>query len=122
MAAGKPNKLMVLEAPELKYNRAWGSKRTVWSRANIPKVQWVLWSEQASTYTAQILNSKGKSIYEWNGNLSSGINTIDYDLQRYSYSKKERPAEDTNFYLEKGTYQLKITTNSNKIVETFEIK
>ena len=122
MAAGKPNKLMVLEAPELKYNRAWGSKRTLWSKTNIPEVQWVLWSEQASTYTAQILNSKGKTIYDWNGKLSGGINTIDYDLQRYPYSKKERPADDTNFYLGKGTYQLKITTNSSKIVETFQIK
>ena len=122
MAAGKPNKLMVLEAPELKHNPAWGSKRTVWSKTNTPQVQWILWSDQASSYTAQILNSKGKTIYEWKGDFSYGINAIEYDLQRNLISKKDLPADDTNYYLEKGTYQLKITTNSSKIVETFPIK
>ena len=122
MEAGKPQQLTILDRPKIKFSARWGSSRTSWSKVQEPKVQWVLWSDQSTSYRAEIKHKRNKTIYQWTGQLDKGLNFIDYNLQRKRTSTKEKAADDGHFYLTKGQYDLKISTPKKEIVEPFELQ
>lgn len=122
LAASDSKKLMLLKSPKLKHSKRWGSRRVSWAEPFTPEPQWVVWSPNASTFTAIVTNTKGKKLQEWTGNFDTGINHLTYDWSTKVYGKKESPADNGKHYLSPGAYQLKIVTSEAQIVESFELK
>jgi hypothetical protein len=104
---------------KIRASSRYGSQGFMWSEGPEPKIELTFYTEMAGKVKIEVLNEKGKTIYEDATMSSNGINFYTYNgtvgayaLKRFDKENRPEKAENGNYYLPKGIYAIKLTGNS----------
>lgn len=104
---------------KIRASSRYGSQGFMWSEGPEPKIELTFYTEMAGKVKIEVLNEKGKTIYEDATMSSNGINFHTYNgtvgayaLKRFDKENRPEKAENGNYYLPKGIYAIKLTGNS----------
>jgi photosystem II stability/assembly factor-like uncharacterized protein len=97
----------------------YGSKGFMWSKEPEPKIKLSFYTEMPGKVTIEVLNEKGKTIYENAITSDQGLNFYTYDgtvgayaLKRFDKEHQPKKADNGKYYVPKGTYSIKLSGNS----------
>ena len=123
--AFKNKNLYVQNLQNIKHNGNWGNTWSKWLKAQEPSVTIQIYSKFLQKATLSILTKDDIKLKKIEVSLEKGFNTINYDLSITEKGKNilEKLTEgliitkkkNDKFYLIKGNYQLKITTQNSGI-------
>jgi hypothetical protein len=121
----KNKNLYVQNLQNIKHNGNWGNTWSKWLKTQEPSVTIQIYSKFSQKATLSILTKDDIKLKQIEVSLEKGFNTINYDL---SITKKGKDLlenltegliitkkKNSKFYLIKGNYQLKITTQNSDI-------
>lgn len=121
----KNKNLYVQNLQNIKHNGNWGNTWSKWLKTQEPSVTIQIYSKFLQKATLSILTKDDIKLKQIEVSLEKGFNTINYDL---SITKKGKDLlenltegliitkkKNSKFYLIKGNYQLKITTQNSDI-------
>jgi len=118
----KNDPLYVAHIPSIKHNSNWGSSWSKWLKAQEPAISIQIYSNSKTRATVSILNEENNELKQFTTTLEQGFNTINYDLSITENGKEilENPTEsmvitkkkNAKYYLPKGSYSIKLNTNS----------
>jgi hypothetical protein len=121
----KNKNLYVQNLQNIKHNGNWGNTWSKWLKTQEPSVTIQIYSKFSQKATLSILTKDDIKLKQIEISLEKGFNTINYDL---SITKKGKDLlenltegliitkkKNSKFYLIKGNYQLKITTQNSDI-------
>jgi photosystem II stability/assembly factor-like uncharacterized protein len=98
----------------------YGSKGFMWSERPEPKIKLSFYTKMPGKVTIEVLNEKGKTIYENAITTDQGLNFYTYDgtvgayaLKRFDKEHQPEKADNGKYYLPKGTYSVKLSGNSS---------
>ena len=104
---------------KIRASSRYGSQGFMWSEGPEPKIELTFYTKMAGKVKIEVLNEKGKTIYEDATLSSNGINFYTYNgtvgayaLKRFDKENRPEKAENGNYYLPKGIYAIKLTGNS----------
>ena len=133
------NKDLVFYEPEsVTYNKYWGMKRDEFDEPNIPKLYFTLYSKNSGQYNITI-SYDDKTVNQFSGSFSSGINYIEFDLaidtvigksyfdfitDKYKNDKKIKIklTDSQKYFLPPGKYKVELEAKGTKETKEFEIK
>ncbi len=127
----KTEAITVFEVPSVRYSKRWGSSWSQWSKPNVPSITVSYFVKNPEKCSIEILAEDGYKLNSFSVNAVSGFNYFDYDLSvteksvKKYFSKKEvklKKADNDNYYLPKGTYLVKITTEKGSSEQKLIIK
>jgi len=120
--------------------RNWGKQTNSWSEPNMAKLVIPIYTKTAGKATINIYDKDNDLLYSWDINTDQGLNYPEYDCsvnpailskyEKFLNSKlKEndeaitiKKAENSNYYLEKGSYKCEITKGSEKAQTEFKVE
>jgi photosystem II stability/assembly factor-like uncharacterized protein len=98
----------------------YGSKGFMWSEEPEPKIKLSFYTKMPGKVTVEVLNEKGKTIYENAITTDKGLNFYTYDgtvgayaLKRFDKEHQPKKADNGKYYLPKGTYSVKLSGHSS---------
>jgi photosystem II stability/assembly factor-like uncharacterized protein len=104
---------------KIRASSRYGSQGFMWSEGPEPKIELTFYTKMGGKVKIEVLNEKGKTIYEDATMSSNGINFYTYNgtvgayaLKRFDKENRPEKAENGNYYLPKGIYAIKLTGNS----------
>jgi photosystem II stability/assembly factor-like uncharacterized protein len=104
---------------KIRASSRYGSQGFMWSEGPEPKIDLTFYTKMAGKVKIEVLNEKGKTIYENATMSSNGLNFYTYNgtvgeyaLKRFDKENRPEKAENGKYYLPKGTYSIKLTGNS----------
>lgn len=104
---------------KIRASSRYGSQGFMWSEGPEPKIDLTFYTKMAGKVKIEVLNEKGKTIYENATTSSNGLNFYTYNgtvgeyaLKRFDKENTPEKAENGKYYLPKGTYSIKLTGNS----------
>ncbi len=123
-----------------KYNKNWGKHSDDYRPQEVPKMQIPLFLNKDAIVKFNIKTDKGLIIKTFDKNLTKGISYVDYNFDMttnalYDYEKavndtnkeaktkwENKKADDGNYYLQPGKFQVEMTANGKTTSKTFEIE
>lgn len=122
--AFKNDSLYVATIPSIKHNSNWGSSWSKWLKAEEPAVAIQVYSNSKTKATVLILNEESNELKQFTVTLEQGFNIVNYDLSITEKGKDilENSAEliaitkkkNAKYYLPKGSYSIKLHTNTTE--------
>ncbi|MGV6846704.1 MAG: VPS10 domain-containing protein [Lutibacter sp.] len=128
----KDKKLFVFEIKSLKKSKYWGSAWNKWLKPNEPKINISYYVAEAGDYLFEVYSKDKKTLLFRKKIIpKKGFNTTNYNasfehkLGKKYFLKNEisiKQAKNKQYYLPKGTYQIKISNKNMSSYQKFEIK
>jgi len=120
----KNNPLYVAQVPSIKHNPNWGSSWSKWLKAVEPTISIQVYSNSKTNLTVSIQSENEDELQQFITTVEKGFNTINYDLSITKNGKEilENSNEsmvitkkkNKKYYLPKGSYSIKLNTNTVK--------
>jgi len=120
----KNNPLYVAQIPSIKHNSNWGSSWSKWLKAVEPTISIQVYSNSKTNLTVSIQSENEDELQQFITTVEKGFNTINYDLSITKNGKEilENSNEsmvitkkkNKKYYLPKGSYSIKLNTNTVK--------
>ncbi len=126
---------------EIKKSSRWGTRRSKWSKMNEPKIQIPFYVKDAGAVTINIQTEDGITLKSMTMAATKGLNYAAYDLtlaekgvrvlEKNLNVEIKKDAEKTTikaakdneqFYLVKGTYQVKLLKNGQSVTQKMMVK
>jgi photosystem II stability/assembly factor-like uncharacterized protein len=102
----------------------YGSENYMWSDGPEPKIELSFYTEMPGKIKIEIINKKGKTIYEHAITGEKGLNFHTYDGSVGAYALKvfgkenlPKKADNGKYYIPKGTYSVKLSGNSSTAIQ-----
>jgi len=120
----KNNPLYVAQVPSIKHNSNWGSSWSKWLKAVEPTISIQVYSNSKTNLTVSVQSENEDELQQFITTVEKGFNTINYDLSITKNGKEilENSNEsmvitkkkNKKYYLPKGSYSIKLNTNTVK--------
>jgi photosystem II stability/assembly factor-like uncharacterized protein len=118
----------LFDTNSVRHSGRWGRSWSRWLNAFEPSTTFTFYSNKGGSKTLTLLSQGGAKLNTLNIQADKGFNYVDYDLSISEEGKKALTKEDSSirivkaqngkYYLPKGTYTIKIGTES----KTFEVR
>jgi len=134
----RSSELHLFAIKSMRHRDNWGNKRRPYSEPNTPELNLTVYSAREGAGILSI-SLDGTEVQKTNVDLKKGVSEVVYNLtidasKKKKYEKKLakmsekktkvelKEADDGNFYLRPGTYDIKISCNGKTSTSTFELK
>ena len=124
--------LQVFEIKDIDYSANWGRSWSAWGEAYTPEIEIGFYAPAAGNATLEILSESGKPLKSWSADAVKGFNYIPYDLSISESGKKQlekqkkdlkvKKADNGNYYLVPGKYELQVKVSGKTESVAFEVK
>jgi len=121
VAKQRNESVLALDTNSIRYSDDWGSRPAPYREIDEPSVKWMYWIGDENTQNQQvsisIKDSEGTVVKELTDEAGYGFNTFTWNL----LLQKAQTDEETNTYLDAGTYTITYKINGSTDETTFEV-
>lgn len=132
MNAENMNSLVMANVSSIRASRRWGSSgfNAFGDFLNQPSVPLQIHAPVGGTSEISVVTEDGTVLNSWKAELDKGVNIVPYNVSlsekgQKAMAKKDisiQKAEDGNYYLPKGMYEIKVSMNGKIAKQTFEVE
>jgi len=127
------NALYAFDIDKIKRRNFWGNSWSQWYEPNLPEIDFLVYANAQQSLTIEIKDSDGLTVMKWKEDAKRGINKYTTDLStdgavakklNAKLEKKDqvKVADNEQWYLPKGTYEVTISGNGSTTSTSMTIK